>query len=117
MDRSLSMLLLAILVVLGAIVHQQGKRIEALEAQQAVNLDSIEWVDQRVMAWKPVRMPSQPYSRSGRSSPALHERHFLRGGREFVDWAVAPVRGRTARKPRSRWPRGAPSPAGGNARP
>ena len=48
MDRSLSMLLLAILVVLGAIVHQQGKRIEALEAQQAVNLDSIEWVDQRV---------------------------------------------------------------------
>ena len=35
-------------MVLGAIVHQQGKRIEALEAQQAVNLDSIEWVDQRV---------------------------------------------------------------------
>ena len=48
MDRSLIVLLLAILVVLGAIAHQQGKRIEALEAQQAVNLDSIEWVDQRV---------------------------------------------------------------------
>ena len=31
MDRRLVVLLLAILVVLGAIVHQQGKRIEALE--------------------------------------------------------------------------------------
>ena len=41
MDRRLVVLLLAILVVLGAIVHQQGKRIEALEAQQAINLDSI----------------------------------------------------------------------------
>ena len=48
MDRSLIVLLLAILSVLGAIVYQQGKRIDALEAQQAVNLESIEWIDQRV---------------------------------------------------------------------
>ena len=48
MDRGLIVLLLAILLVLGVVVYQQGKRIEALEAQQAANLDSIEWIDQRV---------------------------------------------------------------------
>lgn len=48
MGRGLIALLLAILLVLGVVVYQQGNRLDALEAQQAVNRDSIEWIDERV---------------------------------------------------------------------